>query len=439
MNYIKKIACGLLITAGFCSTITFAQLKISAEPNDDTPRVIYIKNDSLSMKISIDDKLLVHSLKYLPANIELIQLDNPMPLVNIDNNWTLNNVGFSIRDAKIIRNENTGKILIHAYSNYLENSFHIFITLEFNNSSEINADIKIVNKYVEGYSDIYRGGEKTTVVAGLPWLAFLQPDPGGDRTIIYKKQSGYVLENYSESLMKDFQTVDAWERPPKAPNVDLEFYNNPAFPTILEFPSKDICVMLDNENSSFRLDAHNVKEALWPSTDLQIGQKDSLTIFKGTFKIFSGDWHKAFNWFRNKIRSKFDFSFYHRSGFQKYKKDFLAYHSFVFNHRIYDPESNQYIIKNFLNNAKKEYGGFDQFYFWHAYPRVGVDPRDQFALYDDLPGGLNGLKEFVNKSHQLGTHVYLAYNPWDVIGKRDDMYKAQADVLGAVGADGLLT
>jgi len=437
MKFIKQFFAGLIFAAALFPGSVDAQIQIKAEPNEVTPKVIYISNDSLSMTISTNDKLEVSSLKYLPANIEFIQPNNPMPLVSIDNSWSLNNVGFAIRNVKITREEGNVKILIHAYSNYLENPFHLYIELGFNNSSAITANIKVVNKFEDGFHDLYRNGDQTSIIPGIPWLAFLQPDPGGNRKIVYKKASGYVLENYSESIMRDYHPVVTWERPPKAHSVDLEFYDNPSFPTILEFSDKNICVMLQSKKSDLKWTAENIKQALWPSTSLQIGKRDTLTVFSGTFKIFSGDWHQAFNWFRNKIRSNFDFSYYNRPGFQKYKKDFLAYHSFVYNHRIYDPESNKYLIENFLKNAKKEYGGFDLFYFWHAYPRVGVDPRDQFALYEDLPGGIEGLKDFVSKAHQLNTHVYLAYNPWDIIGKREDMYKIQAEVLGKVEADGL--
>jgi len=438
MKLIRIISNGLIFAVLFLPVIANAQIKIIAEPNEVTPRVISISNDSLSLKILINDKLEVSSLKYLPTGIEFIQTGNPMPLVSLDNSFTLNNVGFAVRNVKIIRNPGNGKILIHAFSNYLENPFHLYIELGFDNSTAITAEIKVVNKFKDGFDDLYRSGDQTSLIPGMPWLAFLQPDPGGNRKIIYKKASGYVLEKYSESLMKDYQPNVTWERQPKAPSVDLQFYDQPSFPTILEFSDKNVCVMLQNDQSDLKWTAENIKQALWPSTSLQIGKNDSLTVFKGTFKIFDGDWHKAFSWYRNKVRSQFDFSFYKRPGLQKYKKDFLAYHSFIYNHRLYDPESNSYLIENFLTNAKKEYGGFDQFYFWHAYPNVGFDARDQFALYEDLPGGINGLRDLVIKAHQFNTHVFLAYNPWDVIGKREDMYKTQAEVLGRINADGLL-
>lgn len=437
MNYVTP---SLLIFAGsiFFTCGVSAQVNIQAVPNEQNPKVIYITNDSLSLTIHVNDRLEVSSLVYKPANTEMLQVGKPMPLVSIANNWTLNNVGFGLREVTIKRSGATASLQIRAYSNYPENPFHLLINLGFDNSPSIMADIKITNQFKDGVSDLYRNGSSTSIVPGLPWLSSLQPEPGGERRLLYKKGYNYVFEKYSENLMADYQQIDNWERQPKTPAVDMEYYQEPPFPTVLEFLGKQISVMVDRAHTDLSWNTTNIKEALWPSSKIEITKKDTVQVFKGTIKFFSGDWHQAFKWYRYNVRNAFDFSFYKRPGLAKYKKDFLAYHSFMFNHRLYDPTTDTYPVESFFNNAKKEYGGFDQFYFWHAYPRVGVDSRDQFALYEDLPGGLAGVKDFIDRAHKLNSHVYLAYNPWDVIGKRTDMYQAQAVVLGKVNADGLL-
>jgi hypothetical protein len=182
----------------------------------------------------------------------------------------------------------------------------------------------------------------------------------------------------------------------------------------------------------------SAQAALWPSSRLPVKSGDTLTIFDGKLGVFTGDWHEAFNWFRSKIRREFDFTYYNRPEYQAYRKDFTAFHSFIYNHKLYDPVKNKYRIREYLTEVKEEYDGFDQFYFWHAYPRVGVDPRDQFDLFRDLPDGLEGLKGLVQTAQSMNTHVYLAYNPWDKIGNKNDMYGEMAEIAGAVGADGLL-
>jgi len=218
----------------------------------------------------------------------------------------------------------------------------------------------------------------------------------------------------------------------------LEFYDEPALPMIMEYSDINMGVFIFKEKSDLNWKFDNIKKALWPSSRLGIGPGEESVIFDGVIGVFQGDWHSAFKWFRTRIRNNFDFSFYDRPGNEKFRRDFTGFHSFIFNHRLYDPVNNKYRIKEFLEESMDEYGGLDQFYFWHAYPRVGTDPRDQFDLFYDLPGGLDSLKSFVHTAQAMGTHVYLAYNPWDKIGGKSDMYDEMSKIVGAVGADGLL-
>ena len=416
---------------------SFSKGTIRAIPNDTITKEIILENDSLFVHINLAWKLTVSSMKYKPRNLEFIQPDSPMPLVNIENRWTLFNVGFGIREVKFNRGKDQSGVLIHAYSNYLENPFHLFIQLSIGESPEIKAKIWLVNQYKRGVSDIYRAG-KTTVVPGIPWLSFLSPNPGGVRKVLYPTEDGYLLTSVTEKLMENYHPVNEWERPPNPGPVELYFLGgDPILPTTVEFPKLNMGVFLYREKSDIPWHFDSIEKALWPSQTMRVAEGDTIHIFEGVLGIFEGDWHKSYNWLRNRIRSNFDFTYYNRPGYMKFRKDFLAYFSFVYNHMIYDPYKNRFTPRQFLEKAKREFGGIDQFWFWHSYPRVGVDPRDQFDLYKDLPGGIKGLREFISTCHSMGTHVFLPYNPWDRIQKRKDMYKKQAEILGAVGADGL--
>jgi hypothetical protein len=108
------------------------------------------------MDISLGWKLSVTSLVYKPQKLELIQKKYPMPLVGIENRWSLNKVGFSLRDVKVKNGEDESTVLIQVYSNYLENPFHLFVSLSIDNSAEIHARIWIENRHKKRYHDIYR-------------------------------------------------------------------------------------------------------------------------------------------------------------------------------------------------------------------------------------------------------------------------------------------
>jgi hypothetical protein len=432
----QRMLLTILILALSISGDVLAGYKASALPNVENPKKLILENDSLKMEINFDWQLLIAVFKYKPENLEFVKPGKIVPLLQIDNPFILNNVGFPIKTAKIEETENSAIIKIDAKSNYVENPFILKIKLAIGERSQIDLKIELVNEHKSGYNDLYREN-RTWVTPGLPWLSCLSPDPGGTKRVVYPSNDEYKMEVIPDNSYENFAPSEDKYFPTGNP-LTLSFYRNPGLPIILEYPDIDMGLFIHKNKTDMKWVFDSAQDALWPSSRLTVKSGETLTIFDGTLGVFSGDWHQAFNWFRNKIRSEFDFTYYNRPEYQTYRKDFTAFHSFIYNHKLYDPIKNSYRIREYLTEVKEEYDGFDQFYFWHAYPRVGVDPRDQFDLFRDLPGGLEGLKELVQSAQSMNTHVYLAYNPWDKIGKKEDMYGEMADIAGTVGADGLL-
>lgn len=163
-----------------------------------------------------------------------------MPLIGIENRWSLYNVGFSIRNVSIQRSDKESSVLIHAYSNYLENPFHIFVRLQVSNRTEIDAKIWLENRHEKGFHDIYRDyGDATVVVPGIPWLPFLSPDTPGKRRILYPTSNGYLLTEVTERMMAGYRLVYEWEQPPIPGPVDLYFLCDPILPTTIEFLNQE--------------------------------------------------------------------------------------------------------------------------------------------------------------------------------------------------------
>ncbi len=150
-----------------------------------------------------------------------------------------------------------------------------------------------------------------------------------------------------------------------------------------------------------------------------------------------GDWHAAFYKFKEYVRSNFDFTYYKRPIQQEFRKKFLSHFTFLYGKDIYDPKTNSFRLEEFLNEGKLNFGGYDYLLLWHAYPRVGLDNRDQFDMLKDLPGGLDGLRKMVDKAHEKGVWALLPYNPWDTMNRDKEHYKEMARAVKAVGADGV--
>ncbi|PVG84000.1 hypothetical protein DDE18_06910 [Nocardioides gansuensis] len=84
--------------------------------------------------------------------------------------------------------------------------------------------------------------------------------------------------------------------------------------------------------------------------------------------------------------------------------------------------------------AYDDLGGLDAVVLWHAYPVIGVDPRNQFDWYD-----VPGLQDLVTGLQARGVRVFLDYNPWDVGTRRTGRSDAQqlAETVTRLGADGV--
>ena len=106
---------------------------------------------------------------------------------------------------------------------------------------------------------------------------------------------------------------------------------------------------------------------------------------------------------------------------------------------FYDPASANYTVDRFLDDLKQRYGGIDSVLIWHVYPNLGVDDRNQFDLFRDMPGGVEGVKKMVAQFHARGVRVLFPVVIWDQgtrpEGRKD--WDVLVRELVAVGADGI--
>ena len=107
--------------------------------------------------------------------------------------------------------------------------------------------------------------------------------------------------------------------------------------------------------------------------------------------------------------------------------------------RFWDWRAGRYAVDAFLDEGEREFGGYDSVVLWHAYPRLGLDERNQFDFYRDLPGGLSGLRDAVRRFHRRGVRVYIDYNPWDVGTRRESASDLDVlvEMVSALEADGI--
>ena len=100
-------------------------------------------------------------------------------------------------------------------------------------------------------------------------------------------------------------------------------------------------------------------------------------------------------------------------------KAYTCHFTFMYDRSFYNPESGKYTMDSFLDDGEKEFGGYDILLLWHAYPRIGVDKRNQLDFYRDMPGGVAGLRDMVKQCHKRNVRVFINYNPWDTGTNRE--------------------
>jgi len=101
---------------------------------------------------------------------------------------------------------------------------------------------------------------------------------------------------------------------------------------------------------------------------------------------------------------------------------------------LYSFEEGRFTPERFLADARERFAGLDAVVLWHAYPVIGIDDRNQWDYYRDVPG-IAGL---VAAFHDAGLHVFVDYNPWDTGTRRgDDDLTELAALVRDLGADGV--
>lgn len=101
---------------------------------------------------------------------------------------------------------------------------------------------------------------------------------------------------------------------------------------------------------------------------------------------------------------------------------------------LYDWDAGRFDVDRLLATYEK-FGGLDAVVLWHAYPVIGIDRRNQFDWYADVPG----LADLVAELHRREIRVFVDYNPWDVGTRRPAGSDAEelAGVVTRTGVDGV--
>lgn len=175
------------------------------------------------------------------------------------------------------------------------------------------------------------------------------------------------------------------------------------------------------------------------STYLYPGTSVEYTIYAD---CYTGDWQNGLRlMFQERYLydvEKFDNTLFERPDLQWIRHKYLVAEQFAWDHNYYDARDGKYHFEEFLKEGKRLLGGWDIFGIWPTWPRLGVDSRNQWDMYDDLPGGCETLKAFAGIAHEYGARFFIEYNPWDKSTRQEDPYEGLSRLLQKIDADGVV-
>ncbi len=138
------------------------------------------------------------------------------------------------------------------------------------------------------------------------------------------------------------------------------------------------------------------------------------------------------------IKGSFDNSLYEREDLQWIRHSYVMNTHMPWDHKFYDIYEGGYQLKSYFDQMEQLFGGWDVYVLWPTWPMLGMDQRNQWDLYGDLPGGLTKVRAISEALHRRGGKLFVSYNPWDRSTRYVDPYEGMADLIRKTKADGVV-
>jgi hypothetical protein len=159
-------------------------------------------------------------------------------------------------------------------------------------------------------------------------------------------------------------------------------------------------------------------------------------------ELFQGEWQ---NGLRRIFRDRYLFdlesfnnSLFLRKDLDWIKESYLIILQMAWDREFFDRQTGKYTYAEMLKKDVQLFGNVDVYGIWPTWPRLGLDQRNQWDLYRDLPGGTRQLRNFARLSRLSGTKFFIAYNPWDNSTRKEDHYRGMAQLISETEADGVV-
>ena len=413
-----SVLSGMLLLSMSIPAATFADAEIQYIPNRDNPRQVIMENDHVRYVLFLDRGVHLAELVDKRSGVDLLAGNAPLAFVSVRQPWQLNDVGYDLLTLDEVQMEGHVGIISRHRSSYVENTFVVTQQFTLGDGVELGWTVDVKNNSMAGVD--YREAQPVQGLVRFPLMQDIAIGPDAGRHYLIPTQDRFFcVDNPDDFVFYFTRGTD--------PKMPIDVYSD-------ETNTGVYFHMLD---SVLEWDFDNKDEYVNHTFLLDQAPQDEARVMDGRIAPHEGDWHEAFRVFKKHIRDHFDFTYYERSVQERYRERFVSHFTFLYGKDIYDFEANRFRIDEFLDEGEANFGGYDYMLLWHDYPRMGIDDRDQFAMYEDLPGGLDGLREMVERAHLRDVQVFIPYKPWDIMRKGQNHFTEEARIAKAIGADGV--
>ncbi|MGZ5254008.1 MAG: hypothetical protein ACXWV4_06570, partial [Flavitalea sp.] len=157
---------------------------------------------------------------------------------------------------------------------------------------------------------------------------------------------------------------------------------------------------------------------------------------------FTGNWQEGLRlMFQKRFLydvESFDNTLFERKDLEWIRKSYVMHLIMAWDKKFYNYEDEKFHLDEFVKRGKKLYGGDDVIGIWPTWPSLGLDQRNQFDLFRDLPGGTKQLSKIATNLRQNGTRFFVCYNPWDESTRAVQHLSGLAELIKETDADGVV-
>ncbi|MCG8308784.1 MAG: formylglycine-generating enzyme family protein [Cytophagales bacterium] len=176
-------------------------------------------------------------------------------------------------------------------------------------------------------------------------------------------------------------------------------------------------------------------------TELYPGGKVKYTLYAD---LYRGNWQEGLRLiFQHRHLydvepGTFDSSLYQREDLRWIRHAYASHLIMAWDNYYYDYVNEQFHLTDFEKRNSKWFGGDDFIGIWPTWPTLGIDRRNQWDLFRDLPDGIKAINDQRKALNELGAKLFICYNPWDESTRRESHTAGMSEVIRETGADGVV-